>query len=646
MIHYTPASKNLILILLMSTTSLVACDNAFKSKRDLTSIEDGTEIFAAPTVTVTSTVAGTITNNNTATVLFSTTVRDFGYFECQIDTQSYTACTTPYILSDLSDSEHTFNVVAVNTRGRRSAAQSIRWRVDTLPPTTNVTSRPSLLSNASSGHFSFSATDAGSGVSHFMCSLNAAAPQSCTSPFAYSSLADGSHTFRVFALDYANNASPTLIETFHIDTVRPTATITAAPIQNSTSSNAEFSFQAFDSYLLGRAECRLDLSSYVACTSPVVYNGLADGAHTFFLRVVDAAGNISSEATHTWNISTAEPVISILSQPTNPSTYRSASFTFGMTQGVASAYQCKLDDATYGACTSPISYSSLSDGAHVFYVRAIDSWGRTSVAASYSWTVDATVPQVRLTASPRAVDNSTSANFEFVLAVNESVRYSCSLDSTVLQSCTNPVSFSGLNNGAHTFRFSATDLAGNSSGIQMYNWQVDSIAPLVTFVQAPPVTTTETNATFVVQVNEVATQIQCRLDSALNFTNCASPLYYTNLAVGAHTLSVRAVDQAGNISLIANHSWTILSPDTLVHFPTGACSTGKMEVYINNAPHPQHQFIDAEDCIEVERTTASTSLLVRCIDPSHVYAPSDFMGAAIDRGVRSTTMCKTIRRSI
>ena len=73
---------------------------------------------------------------------------------------------------------------------------------------------------------------------------------------------------------------------------------TALVLAHSTS--ATFTFSATDPLSGGVAsgvnhtECMLDAGSWLNCTSPQTYSGLAEGSHTFKVRAVDNAGNIES----------------------------------------------------------------------------------------------------------------------------------------------------------------------------------------------------------------------------------------------------------------------------------------------------------------------------------------------------------------
>jgi lysyl oxidase len=71
------------------------------------------------------------------------------------------------------------------------------------------------------------------------------------------------------------------------------------------------------------------------------------------------------------------PDTTITSGPPDPSSSSAASFTFTGTDDVTPTtgltYECQLDGGAFAACTSPQSYSGLSDGSHTFQVRARDA---------------------------------------------------------------------------------------------------------------------------------------------------------------------------------------------------------------------------------------------------------------------------------
>jgi uncharacterized repeat protein (TIGR01451 family) len=87
------------------------------------------------------------------------------------------------------------------------------------------------------------------------------------------------------------------------DTTPPETTLDSAPTGTIASSAASMSFTANEPG--ARFECSLDGAPFTACTSPASYGGLADGAHSFDVRAIDAAGNLDSSPAHaTWTVET------------------------------------------------------------------------------------------------------------------------------------------------------------------------------------------------------------------------------------------------------------------------------------------------------------------------------------------------------
>ena len=153
------------------------------------------------------------------------------FFECKLDSGSFTACTTPQSYSRLADGSHTFQVRAIDAAGNVDLSPaSFTWTVDTTPPETTLTAHPSVFSNNASQSFGFSGDDGrGSGVARFECSTDGDAFAACISPQSYR-LSDGIHTFRVRAIDGAGNVDPTpIFFIVVIDTAGPTLNPTVTP---------------------------------------------------------------------------------------------------------------------------------------------------------------------------------------------------------------------------------------------------------------------------------------------------------------------------------------------------------------------------------------------------------------------------------
>jgi uncharacterized repeat protein (TIGR02543 family) len=168
----------------------------------------------------------------------------------------------------------------------------------------------------------------------------------------------------------------------------------------------------------------------------------------------------------------APPDTSITAHPDDPSNSADASFSFTSTEA-GSTFECQLDGGGFSACTSPQAYTSLSNGAHTFDVRAIDAASNVDpTPASYSWTIDTVPPDTILTAQPDDPSWSTEASFSF--NSNEAVAtFECQLDGGGFSACTSPQAYSGLAYGEHTFEVQATDAAGNLDPTPAsYSWTI------------------------------------------------------------------------------------------------------------------------------------------------------------------------------
>ena len=261
-----------------------------------------------------------------------------------------------------------------------------------------------------------------------------------------------------------NGAQPTVV----VDGTRPDVTIGQTPTNPSNSRSANFSFTL--SELLG-ATCKLDNGPFVPCTSPVAYDNLSDGPHTFAVTATDAAGNTGQD-TYTWTVETRAPTAAVSSGPAPLTNSRSATFVFSADE--PSSFHCQLDGGSFLPCTSPASYQGLADGSHAFSARPTDAVGNTGPTASYSWRVDATAPETTLGARPRSRTTALSASFTF--SASEQAAFQCKLDASAFVACSSPKTYARLRRSAHTFQVQAVDAAGNADGTPaVLRWTISAV---------------------------------------------------------------------------------------------------------------------------------------------------------------------------
>jgi hypothetical protein len=133
----------------------------------------------------------------------------------------------------------------------------------------------------------------------------------------------------------------------------------------------------------------LDGGSWVACSSPQNYTSLSEGSHTFEVKAVDQVGNVDpTPASRSFTVDTTPPDTTILSGPSDPTSSTSASFTFSCSEA-GCTFECRLDGNPWTVCTSPKNYSGLTNGPHIFEVRARDQAGNLDpTPAVWNFTVN------------------------------------------------------------------------------------------------------------------------------------------------------------------------------------------------------------------------------------------------------------------
>lgn len=444
---------------------------------------------------------------------------------------------------------------------------------DSTPPDTTIETGPTGTVPTSSAAFTFSANEAGS---TFECRVDTGAFAACTSPKQYSGLPDGAHVFSVRAIDASGNIDGTpATRSWTSDTASPATVIDSTPAPSSSTASAQFVFHSDEAG--ATFSCRLDAGAPTSCSSPAQLTRLADGSHTFTVSATDSAGNVEQEPpSYTWTVDTVAPDTTILTGPQGSSPSTSSSFTFS-SEEVGASFTCSLDGSAFAACSSPASYTDLTDGDHTFAVRATDAAGNTDPSpATRVWTVattvaDTTPPTVSLTSpedhsvthgslvlSASATDDVGLDHVDFlvngtVVATDGTSPYSTSWNSATLP------------DGSASIVARAVDTSANTAE-SARTITVDNTAPDTTMESGPSGFVSSTSASFVFSSGDTEATFECSLDGAA-YAPCSSPQTYAAVGDGSHTFTVRAKDVAGNVDVTpASRDWTVdvAAPDTTV----------------------------------------------------------------------------------
>lgn len=312
---------------------------------------------------------------------------------CQLDDTAPSDCSNlKLVLSNLMDGDHTLKIGATDTHGRSAQDQIFNFRIDATAPVITISQSPAAVTGSTTALVAFSATDGMSSVSGMQCALDNAAFAACTSPLNFTGLAAGAHTVKIKASDSAGNSSQEMTASWTVDTSAPVLMITANPAIFSNSKTASFTFSGSSGgQALARYECSLDAGAYATCTSPAVFNNLAEGAHVFRVRGVNVVGTVSSPLSANWTVDTVVPTTPVLmANVTSPTMQTTASISFSSTDAGSNvaSYACSLDGAAFANCTSPRALTGLAEGAHTFQVRAVDTAGNTSAVGSFAWIIN------------------------------------------------------------------------------------------------------------------------------------------------------------------------------------------------------------------------------------------------------------------
>ncbi|HGG8852323.1 TPA: Ig-like domain-containing protein [Enterobacter roggenkampii] len=350
-------------------------------------------------------------------------------------------------------------------------------------------------------------------------------------------LADGDYNYQLRVIDDAGNISATASQVVTIDTVAPDASKTIAidSISDDTGlSSSDFITRDTSLTLHGSLGATLADGEYAQISidggvtwQNVIVTGnswyyvdsrtLGNQTYDYYVRVVDAAGNVGASAHQQVTVDTIAPDAAITVSVDNitvdtgfdnndfltSSTSYTLHGTLGAELGVGEYVQVSMDGGTtwvYATVSgTQWSYSdtrSLTDGSHNYQVRVVDQAGNVGATTSQAVTVDTQAPQYGVTIDSISDDTGQSGS-DFItmdttltlngslgsaLANDERVQISLDggntwLDTTVTNQRWSYTDTRDLPDGDYTYQVRIIDQAGNVGSTASQVVTVDTTPP-------------------------------------------------------------------------------------------------------------------------------------------------------------------------
>ncbi len=302
----------------------------------------------------------------------------------------------------------------------------------------------------------------------------------------------GLHVYAIRALDQAGNVSAaSATVTVVLDATAPAAPSgLAAPSPTAGAPVLGWTAPAADAGTAVAAYRVLRDGSLVATVGTTGYTdaaSLADGSHAYVVRAVDAAGNVSADASVAVVVdATAPSAVGALAAatPTGTLPVLTWSAATDATSGIDRYLIAR--DGTIIATTTARTYRdvyddpSMADGVYVYMVTAEDRAGNRGAAATVTVLVDQTAPS-----TPGDLAAATPTSSAPALAWSPSsdggsgvASYRVLRDGAVIATV-NGTSFvdASVGDGTYQYAVRAVDAAGNASGLASLEVIVDTTTP-------------------------------------------------------------------------------------------------------------------------------------------------------------------------
>jgi predicted phage tail protein len=250
-------------------------------------------------------------------------------------------------------------------------------------------------------------TDVGSGVAYYEVSIDSGSYTNVGDVTTYTvapadALSDGSHTFRVRAVDSAANVGTAADIPVNIDVTPPTTPDDLVKSTPDRVNTPTFTWnEAADvTSGLARYQVKIDEGEFTNIGTLATFtvdddDPLADGNHVVEVRAVDRAGNAGEAASLSFAIDATAPTTPANVARTSPEADDTPTFTWDAATDVTSGvdhYLVRIDSGEFVEIGDVTTFTvendaALTGGSHVFEVKAVDVAGNVGKAGSIAFQI-------------------------------------------------------------------------------------------------------------------------------------------------------------------------------------------------------------------------------------------------------------------
>ncbi|WP_413290149.1 Ig-like domain-containing protein [Bdellovibrio sp. HCB337] len=523
------------------------------------------------------------------------------------------------------DGNYHFLVTQKDAANNVSGAASANWIRDTIAPAALALTSPAANPFASgdtnitlSGSCEVNAAIAMTGDASGSTTCSALGQFS----LSLSKSVDATYNFTLVQTDLAGNASASMNFQWIRDTSVPFTPVIVTPAANPhTSNQATLVIEVTCDSSLSPSKAEVSISgdvdvsemvspagslSQVCNSSPVSFTlqKTVDDVYNFsFTQDNPNAGTTSATADIEWTLDRSAPSMLTITNPaSNPFTAPGDLNLVGGCEPNATVYLTGSDTQNT-VCAGDGSYSftvtKSVDATYNFTLYQVDTAGNTSPNKTFQWIRDSNSvppPQITNPSLATVISNASSFIISGVCNTGYLVTLSGDVSASEVTTPSNSLTQTCAGGSFSYVLAVTTDAVRNFSLKQTFNtvdssaallqWTRDTVAPTATISASPSNPNISVGASFTYTSNEAGSGFECKLDSA-SYATCTSPTNYASVTNGSHTFYVRAIDQAGNVSVVQSYTWLQAAYNALA-----LCHLDSASPYVDSSLFTQNAIVN------------------------------------------------------